>query len=165
MLLIISFSDRFFFPKNVSAKPIESPLSIIKEHSTIDKQESNIEPLLQESSNQYVIFPISHDDMWHMYKELVGNFWTVTESYQDLEYLSLTIDEKQYMRFFSSIFASPNSQGLVIDNLAEKLCQIIQVTEAKFFYGHQLMVQDIHYEMYNQLLDKFASNVAEKYFE
>ena len=97
-----------------------------------------------------------------MYKDLVGNFWTVTESYQDLETLSLSIDEKQYMKFFSSIFASPNSQGLIVDNLAEELCKKIQVTEAKFFYGHQLMVQNVHYEMYNQLLDKFVINNEEK---
>lgn len=60
------------------------------------------------------------------------------------------------MKLFSSIFASPDSKGLVNDNFAEEFCKVIQVTEAKFFFGHQLFVQNIHYEMYNNLLDNYA---------
>ncbi len=118
--------------------------------------------LLIETSNQYVIFPINHDDMWSMYKELVNNFWSVTENIQQLDSLALNYNEKQYMKYFSSIFASPESHGLVNENFAEELCKIIQVTEAKFFYGHQLFVQNIHFEMYNKLIDNFASNNEEK---
>jgi ribonucleoside-diphosphate reductase beta chain len=120
------------------------------------------EPLLQESTNQYVIFPINHDDMWYLYKELVGNFWSTTENIQQLDSLALNYNEKQYMKIFASIFASPNSHGLVNENFAEELCKIIQVTEAKFFYGHQLFVQNIHFEMYNKLLENFATNNEER---
>lgn len=129
------------------------------------KQEAAVqsdEPLLQETSNQYVIFPINHDDMWSMYKELVNNFWSVTENIQQLDSLALNYNEKQYMKLFSSIFASPESRGLVNENFAEELCKIIQVTEAKFFYGHQLFVQNIHFEMYNKLIDNFAASNDEK---
>ena len=122
----------------------------------------NTEPLLKETINQYVIFPINHDDMWSMYKQLVDNFWSPTDSINQLEKLNLTYNEKQFMKYFSSIFASPKSRGYVNDNLAEHFCSVIQVTEAKFFYGHQLFVQNIHYEMYNQLLDQFSADNTEK---
>lgn len=66
------------------------------------------------------------------------------------------------MKLFCSIFASPDSRGLVNDNFAEEFCKIIQVTEAKFFFGHQLFVQNIHYEMYNKLLENYAPSNDEK---
>jgi ribonucleotide reductase beta subunit family protein with ferritin-like domain len=132
------------------------------EKSPIKEPEDNVEPLLKETINQYVIFPINHEDMWHMYKQLVDNFWSPTESLNQLEKLNLNYNEKQFMKYFSSIFASPKSRGFVTDNLAEHFCSVIQVTEAKFFYGHQLFVQNIHYEMYNQLLDSFATELGEK---
>lgn len=121
-----------------------------------------VEPLLQENDNCYVIFPINHDDMWHMYKALVDNFWSVTENIQQLDMLVLDYDEKIFFKEFSSIFASPKSAGLVNENFAEAFSKIINVTEAKFFYGHQLFVQNIHYEMYNKLLEKFAQSADER---
>jgi ribonucleoside-diphosphate reductase subunit M2 len=139
---------------------VEEPVQpeVHQEENTND----HIEPLLKETINQYVIFPINHDDMWSMYKASVDNFWSPTESLNQLEKLNLNPSERQFMKYFSSIFASPNSRGYVNDNLAEHFCSVIQVTEAKFFYGHQLFVQNIHYEMYNQMLDSFASEPSEK---
>ena len=121
-----------------------------------------VEPLMQESPGQYVIFPINHADMWALYKSLVDNFWSFSENIQDMEKLSLNHDEKQFVKHFASIFASSASRGLVNENFAEEFCKLIQVTEAKFFYGHQLFVQNIHFEMYNKLLDKFAPTNEEK---
>ena len=143
-----------------------SPLASIKETlapaNTPTTVASNTEPLLEESAGSYVIFPINHEDMWAMYKHLVDNFWSVTETGQQFDSLALKYNDVQFMKYFSSIFASPQSRGLVNDNFAEEFCKLIQVTEAKFFYGHQLFVQNIHYEMYNQLLDKFAPQHEEK---
>lgn len=135
----------------------------IKEVTKIESPtNSSTEPLLRESAANYVIFPINHQDMWKMYKQLVDNFWSVTETIQELEKLNLNYDEKQFMKYFSSIFASPESKGLVNENFAEEFCKIIQVTEAKFFYGHQLFVQNIHFEMYNKLLEIFANTNEER---
>jgi ribonucleotide reductase beta subunit family protein with ferritin-like domain len=142
---------------NIDQQNFENAENKIEEVVTEEK-----EPLLQETSNQYVIFPINHDDMWSMYKELVGNFWSVTETIENLDALALDYEEKKYMKLFTSIFASPDSRGLVNDNFAEEFCKIIQVTEAKFFFGHQLFVQNIHYEMYNKLLENYAPTNDEK---
>jgi ribonucleotide reductase beta subunit family protein with ferritin-like domain len=139
--------------------PPSTPTTPSAEPASAD---SSVEPLLEDNPSQYVIFPIAHADMWAMYKHLVDNFWSVTETGQQLDALQLKYNDVQFMKYFSSIFASPQSRGLVNDNFAEEFCKLIQVTEAKFFYGHQLFVQNIHFEMYNQLLDKFAPTQEEK---
>lgn len=145
--------------KPIVTKPVEpTPTPVVAPTTTTEQTE----PLLQESAGQYVIFPINHQDIWHMYKSLVDNFWSPPETIQQLESLELEYDEGTFMRNFSSIYASPDSEGFVIENFAEKFTQIIQVTEAKFFYGHQLMVQNIHYELFNRFLDKFAPTPIEK---
>lgn len=118
---------------------------------------------MQESTGQYVIFPINNQDMWKMYKHFVDTFWTPVDNLEAIDKLNLNNDERQFMKFFASFFASPDSKGLVIDTYAEDFCKVIQVTEARFFYGHQLFVQDLHYEMYNMILDKVASANEEKY--
>lgn len=117
---------------------------------------------MQESSGQYVIFPINNRDMWEMYKHFVDSFWSPVENMEEFDKLNLTTDERQFLKFFASFFASPNSKGLVVETFAEDFAQLIQVTEARFFYGHQLFVQDIHYEMFNKILDKVASSLEEK---
>ena len=66
-----------------------------EENKDAKEEQNNIEPLLRETSNQYVIFPINHDDMWNMYKELVGNFWSVTETLENLDSLALDYNEKK----------------------------------------------------------------------
>jgi hypothetical protein len=85
------------------SKEVTSPLKPIKETAPVVVQKtpdlSDQEPLLQETSNQYVIFPINHDDMWHMYKELVGNFWSVTETLENLDSLNLDYNEKKVIIF------------------------------------------------------------------
>jgi len=133
-----------------------------KLHQEQDEKKQNIEPLLEEAPGQYVIFPINHHDMWAMYKKLVDNFWSPTDTLEDLDKLGLNYNETKFIKYFSSIFASSESQGLVNENFAEDFCRCIQVTEAKFFYGHQLFVQNIHYEMYNKLVDWFFTETNEK---
>lgn len=45
------------------------------------KEEFNpeLEPLLQEAPNRFVIFPIQYPDIWEMYKKAVASFWTIEE--------------------------------------------------------------------------------------
>ena len=156
-------------PKENLLEPIKERLVAATEAPVVKKEEITTkavsdEPLLQETPGQYVIFPINHEDMWALYKHLVDNFWSFSENLQDLDKLQLDYNEKKFMKYYSSIFASSESRGLVNENFAEEFCRLIQVTEAKFFYGHQLFVQNIHFEMYNKLLDSFTGDdCTEKY--
>jgi ribonucleotide reductase beta subunit family protein with ferritin-like domain len=159
--------------QNIPNEPSDTIISkhiLVEENSNKNKEEDlqdkekekEQEPLLKESSNQYVIFPIQHDDMWHLYKELVGNFWSTTEAMQSLETLCLNENELEFLKNVFSFLGSPDSSGFVIDNFTEEFSKQIQVTEAKFFYGHQLFVQNIHYEYFNRLVDMLLSDSNEK---
>jgi ribonucleotide reductase beta subunit family protein with ferritin-like domain len=39
----------------------------------------NIEPILQESKDRFVLFPIQYDNIWKMYKDAVNSFWVAEE--------------------------------------------------------------------------------------
>ena len=39
----------------------------------------NIEPILQESNDRFVLFPIQHENIWRMYKDAVNRFWVAEE--------------------------------------------------------------------------------------
>ena len=40
---------------------------------------ANIEPILQENKDRFVLFPIKHDIIWQMYKKAEASFWTAEE--------------------------------------------------------------------------------------
>ena len=48
------------------------------------------------------------------------------------------------------------------ENLAENFLKEVQYPEAKFFYGFQLMMENIHSLMYSLLIDTYISNEEEK---
>jgi hypothetical protein len=40
---------------------------------------AQLEPILQENNNRFVLFPIQHDDIWSFYKKAEASFWTAEE--------------------------------------------------------------------------------------
>ncbi|MFM2249889.1 MAG: hypothetical protein RLZZ358_816, partial [Bacteroidota bacterium] len=44
-----------------------------------DKRAMQQEPILQENSNRFVLFPIQHADIWQYYKKAEASFWTAEE--------------------------------------------------------------------------------------
>ena len=48
------------------------------------------------------------------------------------------------------------------ENLVERFSQEVQLTEAKFFYGFQVMIENIHSETYSLLIDTYVRDKAEK---
>ena len=66
------------------------------------------------------------------------------------------------MKQFAGFYASPESNGLVVENFAEEFSKVVQITEAKFFYGHQLFIQNIHYEVYNRLFEWCTNDENER---
>lgn len=60
------------------------------------------------------------------------------------------------MAFFAA------SDGIVNENLVERFSQEVQVTEARCFYGFQIMMENIHSEMYSLLIDTYIQDPKEK---
>jgi ribonucleoside-diphosphate reductase beta chain len=54
------------------------------------------------------------------------------------------------------------SDGIVNENLAENFVSEVQYPEAKFFYGFQIMMENIHSETYSLLIDTYVKDEAEK---
>lgn len=121
------------------------------------------EPMLDEQANRYVIFPIQHEDFWKMYKKAEANFWTSEEldlSKDLTDWGKLNDNEQYFIKMVLAFFAA--SDGIVNENLVERFCNEVQILEAKFFYGFQVAMENIHSETYSLLIDTYIKNQAEK---
>ena len=123
-----------------------------------------VEPILQDNKNRFVIFPIEHHDIWEWYKKQDACFWTAEEIdlHQDLTDWQdkLNDDERYFIKHILAFFAA--SDGIVNENLAENFVNEVQYSEVKFFYGFQIMMENIHSETYSLLIDTYVKDEAEK---
>lgn len=122
------------------------------------------EPILEENSERFVLFPIKHKDIWQMYKQAEASFWTAEEidlspDLADWEN-KLSADEKHFIKHVLAFFAA--SDGIVNENLAVNFMKEVQYPEARCFYGFQIMIENIHSEAYSLLIDTYIQDSAEK---
>ena len=121
------------------------------------------EPLLSDSADRYVMFPIQDNAVWDMYKKQVDCFWRVEEvdlSKDMAHWQSLTGDEQQFIKSIIAFFAS--SDGIVLENLVLRFFGDVQLSEARAFYGFQIAMENIHSEMYSLLIDTYIQETEEK---
>ena len=121
------------------------------------------EKILVENPGRFVLFPIEHNDIWDWYKKQQACFWTAEEIDlgQDLkDWETLSADEQYFIKHVLAFFAA--SDGIVNENLAENFVAEVQYTEAKMFYGFQIMMENIHSETYSLLIDTYIKDPAEK---
>lgn len=122
-----------------------------------------IEPILRENKDRFVIFPIEHNDIWEFYKKAEASFWTAEEIdlSQDLtDWDKMNDNERHFIKHVLAFFAA--SDGIVNENLAENFIAEVQYTEAKFFYGFQIAIENIHSETYSLLIDTYVKDPKEK---
>jgi len=123
----------------------------------------HVEPILREDDSRYVMFPVKHNDVWKMYKKQVDSFWRVEEIdlSKDLgDWDRLTTDEQQFISKVLAFFAA--SDGVVMENLATRFMNDVQMAEMRAFYGFQIMMENIHSEMYSVLIETYIKNSEEK---
>jgi ribonucleoside-diphosphate reductase beta chain len=122
------------------------------------------EPILAENKDRFVIFPIKHNDIWEYYKKSEASFWTAEEIdlSQDMTDWNnkLNDNERHFVKHVLAFFAA--SDGIVNENLAINFLNEVQYPEARFFYGFQVMMENIHSETYSLLIDTYIKDVAEK---
>ena len=125
---------------------------------------SQNEPLLQPNKNRFVLFPIEHEDIWEFYKIAVANFWVPEEINfaEDLKDWNekLNDDERHFITHILAFFAA--SDGIVNANLAEDFIGKVQYTEAQFFYGFQIAIENIHSHTYSLLIDTYVKDQKEQ---
>ena len=119
--------------------------------------------ILIPDDNRFVMFPIQHDDIWQMYKRQVDCFWRAEEvdlSKDINDWNKLNSDEQQFIKMVLAFFAA--SDGLVLENLANRFMGDVQLSEARAFYGFQIAMENIHSEMYSLLIDTYIHDSTEK---
>lgn len=121
------------------------------------------DPILTASADRLVMFPLQYADLWDMYKRAVDCFWRAEEidlSKDTTHWHQLNDDERHFIKHILAFFAA--SDGLVIENCATRFLQDVQVSEARAFYGFQIMMENIHSETYSLLIDTYVKDKAEK---
>ncbi len=140
--------------------PVRNRLKLRK----LRKMTDLIEPILAPDNNRFVLFPIQKDDIWSFYKKAEASFWTAEEIDLSPDLIDwenkLNDDERHFIKHVLAFFAA--SDGIVNENLAEHFLSEVQYTEAKFFYGFQITMENIHSETYSLLIDTYIKDSAEK---
>jgi ribonucleotide reductase beta subunit family protein with ferritin-like domain len=121
------------------------------------------EPLLNPDDNRFVMFPIRYDDIWQMYQKQVECFWRpeeidLTKDLKDWD--TLNDNEKYYISMILAFFAA--SDGIVMENLAMRFMNDVQISEARAFYGFQIAMENIHSHTYSLLIETYIKNNEQK---
>ena len=122
------------------------------------------EILLTEENNRLTIFPIKYENIWEMYKKALSSFWSAEECdlSKDIDdFNKLNDNEKHFIKYILAFFSS--SDTIVNINLGERFLNEVQILEAKFFYGFQIAMENIHSETYSLLIDTYFKDPKEKY--
>ena len=122
------------------------------------------EPLLTEDDSRYVMFPIKDQEVWDMYKKQVDCFWRVEEvdlSKDVAHWDALNGDERHFVSMILAFFAA--SDGIVLENLGARFMNEVQLAEARAFYGFQIAMENIHSQMYSQLIETYISDREQKH--
>ena len=122
------------------------------------------EEILKENPNRFTTFPIEWDDIWDMYKKQIQCFWVPEEIDFSKDLVDwnekLKENERHFIKWVLAFFAA--SDGIVLENLVMNFCNEVSITEAKYFYGFQGAMEQIHSEAYSLMIDTLIQDKDEK---
>ena len=144
---------------------------LTKETSELDKLLNEYTPdlsnefLLKEVENRFTLFPIQIPKAFEMYKKAVATFWVVEDVQLGNDISDwdnkLNDNERNFIKNVLAFFAG--SDGIVLENLAERFMKDIQHPEIRAFYGFQIAIENVHSEMYSLLIDTYIKDAEEKH--
>jgi ribonucleoside-diphosphate reductase subunit M2 len=149
---------------NKQSSPAKNSIAKISKKSAVQLEKES-EPLLKENPRRFVLLPLEYPEIWDMYKKAQASHWTAEEVdlSKDLEHWDgLKDGERHFISHVLAFFAA--SDGIVNENLAERFCNEVQATEARFFYGFQMQIENVHSEMYSLLIDTYIKDNAQREF-
>lgn len=132
---------------------------------TLDTNLEFIEPILDEANFRYTIKPINpkYEILWKLYQKQLSCMWKAQEINYNEDYndfIKLSPDEQNVIKMILAFFAA--SDGIVNFNLRERFLTEIKVTEAQVAYGFQLMMENIHGEVYSDMLINIIKDSEER---
>lgn len=126
-------------------------------------QELKPEPLLSDSEDRLVLFPIKHHDLWARCKQQQAVIWLAEEidlSKDMAQWEKLNENEQYFIKNILGFFAG--SDGLVMENLATRFSREVMWPEARYFYANQTYMEAVHSETYSLLIDYYVTDKDEK---
>lgn len=121
------------------------------------------DPLVKESLDRFVMFPIRNPALWQAFKDHLALMWTAEEidlSKDQLDWRKLNDDERHFLSHVLAFFAA--SDGIVNENLAARFYRDVKAPEARAYYSMQMLIESIHSETYSLLIDTYIANEEEK---
>ena len=131
--------------------------------ATSDKSYDKDEILLQKNESRFVLFPIKYQDIYEEYKKAEGSFWTSNEIdlSKDLkDWENLNDNERNFIKNVIGFFAG--SDGIIMENLALRFMNEIEIPEVRAFYSYQIFNENVHSETYSLLIDTYIKDSEEK---
>jgi ribonucleotide reductase beta subunit family protein with ferritin-like domain len=120
--------------------------------------------LFSQGDGRFVLFPIQLPDVWAWYKQQAACYWTVAEVDLAADVVHwtqrLTDRERQFVKVVLAFFAA--SDGIVGENLAVNMAMAFEAPEVRAFYAFQMMMENVHSEMYSLLIDALISDREER---
>jgi ribonucleotide reductase beta subunit family protein with ferritin-like domain len=125
----------------------------------------SIEPLCDDKYFRLTTLPLEakFQLLWDLYKKQEESFWKAEEvdfSSDNKDYLTLSDNEKQFVKMILAFFAA--SDGIVNFNIRERFMNEIKVSEAQIMLGFQYMMENIHGEVYSNMLNNIVGDKEER---
>jgi ribonucleotide reductase beta subunit family protein with ferritin-like domain len=121
------------------------------------------EHILEENNNRFVIFPLKYKDIYEFYKKAEAMIWSDDEidlSNDPNHWSQLSQDEQNFLKYIFAFFAA--SDGIVMENLAIRFFNEVQIPEVRAFYSHQLFIENVHSITYSKIIDSIIQDPQER---
>ena len=110
--------------------------------------------------NRYVMYPIIYQNIYELYTQLKTSFWIAEEVdlSQDMNdwNTKLTDNEKLFIKNILSFFVS--SDAIIQENLLTTFMSEVNILESRAFYSLQIANEQIHQDMYKNMLIAYINN-------
>lgn len=121
------------------------------------------EPLLNPDNYQFTALPVRYKHLHELYKLQKADDWQVesidfSHDYDDFQ--TLKPEEQYFIKLILSFFAA--SDGIVNFNIGKRFLNDVTNREAIKTYCYQMMIEDVHSEVYALMLDNLIKDEAEK---
>ena len=122
------------------------------------------EYMLDTKNSRLTVLPIQDMDIWKTYKKMMAAFWTAEEidfskDYDD--FIKLSDNSQHFIKMVLAFFAA--SDTIVNMNLGKRFTNEITVLEAQITYQFQIMMENIHSEVYSLQIDNIIRDKEEKH--
>lgn len=124
---------------------------------------ANEEPLTNASLDRLILFPIKHEDIWEFYTKQKQAFWTPEEidlAQDVVDWQKLSDGERTFLKHVLAFFAS--SDSIIMENLSNRFSRDVQVPEVRQAYAFQNMMEALHTETYELMIDAVVKDAGEK---